>query len=187
LCGRSGGGVANRTFAGRARGNGSNEKPIFFFARFGFRRGFFLFAVLHPIGDGAAQDFHRRAAAELVHAMFGAARRDAKVGGDLCSTVRLNGHGFWLLQKFLGALPQVWIHQVAAVYPSRKAGRGADFNVIIAAGQHIDMVAIEKHTCLFADLRNPAPERNAAFADVRLADGFVLGAKNPCENGHHAQ
>src|SRR5690349_17169274 len=49
------------------------------------------------------------------------------------------------------------------------------------------MVAVKQHANLLAHLRDTAPKRNAALADIRIADGFVLGAQNPGQQRDDAE
>ena len=178
--------IADYAFTRRTRGDTPDEEPVLFFC-FGRLPSFFFVGNLDPIGGGSADDFNRRVAGELVQARLIAAGFDTQVSGNFCTPTPLNRDGRGQLDQLGTALPEFRLHQIVAVHPSNDAGSRANFHIFVAARQYIHVIAIEQHANLFADLGDAAPKRDAALADVGVADGFVLGTKNPGKQRHNAE
>src|SRR5262249_37070050 len=68
-----------------------------------------------------------------------------------------------------------------------QASRCAYLHVFVAARKHFHVIAIEQHAQLLANLRHAAPQRDAALADVRLAQRFMLWPEYPGQQRHHAE
>jgi hypothetical protein len=175
-------GGACRGFSRRTRRDGTDEIPVFLFG-WSVGTGVFFVGGLHPVGDRAAYDIHRHAAAELIEARFGASGSDAKVGLHFGAAVGLRRDGLRLLKQFGAARPERWLKQNAAVDPADFTAGGADFYVVVAAREDFDVVAVVERVHRFADLGDAAPKRDAALADVAVAERFVLGAKEPSDDG----
>src|SRR6266851_403877 len=189
VAGRRGGvgfGAARGDFAGRAGGQAANEEPILFL---GFLRFvvFALIADLHPIGDAAGDNLDGNSTAELIEARLGASGLDAKIGLHFGAAAGLHGHGFGSVQDLDAALPERGLKEQPGVDPADGAAASADFYGVVTAGHDVDAVAVVQDVDGLADLRDTAPQRGAALADVGFAEIFVLGAKEPGEHDDHAE
>jgi len=186
LRGGVGFGAALGSFAGRAGGQSANEEPVFPFCGLSFVV-FALVADLHPIGDGARDDFDGNAAAKLIEARLGAAGLDAKIGLHLGAAAGLHEHDFSGGEELDAALPERGLEEQAGVDPADGAGGGADLGAVVAAGEDFDTIAVVQEVDGLANLRDAAPQRGAALADVGFADVFVLGAHVPGGGDDEAQ
>ena len=112
---------------------------------------------------------------------------DVKICGRFGTAARLDRHRANLVQKFDAALPQHRIHQISGVHPADSAGSGADFDVVIAASDYGDAIAIVQHPERLAHLRDSAPESHAPLADEGFAQRFVLRPEPPGKEAHEAK
>src|SRR5216684_3822837 len=171
-------------FTGRTSGQCANEKPIFLFR---FRRlagGIFFLGALHPIGGGAADDLNGNAAAKMVEARRRSSGFDVKICGRFGTPARLDRHRANLVQEFDTALPQRWIHQISGVHPADSACGGTDFDIVIAASDYGDAIAVVQRPEWLAHLRDSAPESHAPLADEGFAQRFVFRPEPPGKEAH---
>ena len=119
------------------------------------------------------------AAAKLIEARLGAAWLHAEIGLYLRASVRLRGDRLGLLEELGAARPERGFEQNSAVDPADFAIGGANFYVVVAAGEDFHVIAVVKGVHGLANLRDAAPERDAALANVAVAQNFVFRAKEP--------
>ncbi len=176
-------GGARRGFSGRPRGDGADEIPVFFFGR-GFGAGVFFVGGLHPVGDGAADDLHGNAAAELIEARARCGR--AATRRLVCTLVRP-----WACDGMACACWSSFVLRSRARARAECGRRSSqprrsrcEFCVVVAAGDDFNAVAVVERVHRFAHLGDAAPKRDAALADVAVAEGFVFGPQKPGDDAN---
>jgi hypothetical protein len=173
-------GGARCGFTRRTGSYSANEVPVFFLVLVSrIVRGLFIVGDLSPIGYAAADDFDGNAAPKLIEAGLGAARLDAKIGLHFRAAVGLDGDSLGLLEELGAAAPERRLEELAAIDPADLSGSGTNFHAVVAASQDVYVVAVVEGIDRLAHLRHTAPKRDAALADVRVAEGFVLGPQQP--------
>ena len=123
----------------------------------------------------------------MIEARLSAAGLYTQIRGHFRASPRLHRQQLRLGQQLGAALPQSWLHQQAGIYPAHGAGGRLYFDVVIVARNYFHVIAEVQHVQRLTNLRDAAPQRDAALADVAFAQVRVFGTKKPREQRHHAQ